>query len=209
MNVLVINRQYYVAITGMCGSGKTTVIHILDREGFFTKDYDLFSTKIIKESKEVHLKLCEIIGTCWWRDNKIDLKRIGKYFDNHVEKEKRFEAWYQPYLGEQIKNDILENDYQGICFFDVPFIEKKKIYDLFDEIWIVDTDVKLCCERIQNRNKYSYEKAKYLVSRSSPLGTNFGNTYIINNNFSKQGLKKQVMERALDACCRSWIKPII
>lgn len=193
---MVVNSRYYIAVTGASGSGKTTVLQMLKKRGFFTKDYDFFSVEIIKDSQAVHSKLFEFIGEKYWKNKNVDLKYVGEYFDKHEEEEKQFEAWYQPYLGERIRKDILENGYQGICFFDVPFLKEKNIFDLFDEIWIIETEFKLCCKRIQARNGYSDKKAMYLVKRSMPCEKNtFLNTYIIDNNFSEDNLETQLTNR--------------
>lgn len=190
------DKKYYVAITGASGSGKTSVLQMLKEMNFLTKDYDTFSVEVIKKSERVHLKLQEIIGEDFVPNGQVELKRIGEYFDNHCEAEKRFETWYQPYLGKQIRKDILKSNYQGVWFFDVPFLGEKEIADLFDEIWLIKTDFEVCCQRIQNRNGYSAKKAKYLVERLKVLSRcEETNVYCVSNNSSKIDLEKQVKNR--------------
>ena len=190
------DKKFYVAITGASGSGKTTVLKMLKEMNFLTKDYDTFSVEVIKKSERVHLKLQEIIGEDVVPNGQVELKRIGEYFDNHCEAEKEFETWYQPYLGEQIRKDILKRNYQGVCFFDVPFLGEKEIVDLFDEICLIKTDFEVCCQRIQNRNGYSVEKSQYLVERSSFVSEcDLANVCIISSNFSKDELERQIINK--------------
>lgn len=191
------DSRYYVAITGASGSGKTTILRILEKNGYFTKDYDLFSIGIVKKSQIVHSYLRKIMGDKYLTDRPIDLKQVGLYFEQHLEQEMAFERWYQPYLGEQIKKDILLSNYKGLCFFDVPFLKEKNISELFDEVWVVSTEKKLCIERVQARNGYDYDKADYLVERSIAIDENMDLKKIIidNNRVSLEQLEKKVIIR--------------
>lgn len=192
-----IDKHYYVAITGASGSGKSTILRILDRNNYFTMDYDAFSIRVINESKQVHTKLQEFVKDEFLQNGTIDLKTVGAYFDEHIDREMEFEAWYQPFLGNQIKKDVNLSNYQGICFFDVPLLREKGICDLFDEIWYISAKKDLCCKRIQQRNGYSYEKAMYLINRSSDLAEDtLFNVYVIDNNYSIDKLERNVISRA-------------
>ena len=54
-------KNYLVGITGITGSGKTTVSNILRDYGYTVLDIDDFSRKIIREEKIIAYKLKKII----------------------------------------------------------------------------------------------------------------------------------------------------
>lgn len=179
---------YYIAITGASGSGKTTILSILNKMGCFTKDYDKYSIDVILYSTCVQLKLKQMIDNEIILIKQVDLKKIGDYFETHRNEELLFENWYQPILGNYIKQDIISNSYGGLCFFDIPFLSKKQIIELFQEVWFVQSDFEICCERIIKRNGYSYEKSRYLVKRSFENIDNLTSDVIIIDN--NQGIKE-------------------
>lgn len=198
VNHLKDNKHFYVAITGVSGSGKSTILQILKKQNAIVKDYDDFSVSIVRTSKTVHSKLCELIGNDIVEKGNVNLKRIGTFFEGRPDLECEFEKWYQPYLGKHIYCDMMQVNYKGVYFFDVPFLHEKNLYHLFDEIWEIKAEKKICCERIRKRNNYSFEKAKYLVERSSPLDESEAyKTYYIDNNGTFAELEKQVVDRFL------------
>ena len=190
-------KRYFVAIVGTAGSGKTTVLQLLNNMGYTTKDYDTYSVDVIKSSRLVQSKLEEFLGQEIIHQGKIDMKRIGAYFDENMEQEIEFEKWYQPVLGHYIEQDILDNyqSYDEMVFFDVPFLKEKGIEVLFDEVWVIKSDWKTCCTRMQERNGYSYDKAKYLTTRfaQNEMG-DFSNMKLFNNDGSIESLKQQIEE---------------
>ena len=192
------NKHFYVAITGVSGSGKSTVLQILKDHNVMVKDYDTFSVNVVQNSQIVHSKLCELIGKDVVEMGDINLMKVGAFFDEHLDLEYEFEKWYQPYLGKCIYYDMVQADHKGICFFDVPFLGEKHLYHLFDEIWEIKAEKKICCERIQKRNNYSFEKAMYLVERSNALDESEAyKIYCIDNSGTLAELENQVVNRLL------------
>ena len=102
------NKHFYVAITGVSGSGKSTVLQMIKKQNITIKDYDDFSVNVVRNSPVVHSKLRELIGKDVVGKGNVNLKKIGEFFDEHLELECEFEKWYQPYLGKQIHSDMVQ-----------------------------------------------------------------------------------------------------
>ena len=187
-------KNYLVGITGITGSGKTTVSNILRDYGYTVLDIDDFSRKIIREEKIIAYKLKKIIKKEILYKGNIDYKKVGNIFDKYPHLENQFEEWFQIFLGNKIKEEILllKND-KIIYFFDIPFLYKKGIHNLFDYIWVIESKKDYCFQRIKLRNNYSDEKIINLIENSN-LGKNINekNITIIKNNSTIYELKSQI-----------------
>lgn len=163
----IINKKcYFIAITGEIGSGKTTVSNILRDYGYCVFDTDIFSKKVLMEDKSIVGIIENIVGQKISQNFKIDLKKIGKIFDENPKLEQKFEEWYQVFLGEKIKEKAFSFKNEKLVFFDIPMLEQKGISNTFDYLWIIDSKHGKCCERIKSRNNYSDEKIEYLIKNS-------------------------------------------
>ncbi|MDK0918373.1 dephospho-CoA kinase [Clostridium perfringens] len=187
-------KVYLVAITGVVGSGKTTVSNILRRLDYYVFDVDIFSRRILEENKKVIEVIEKIVGECVTINRKIDYKKVGKIFDENPKLEDKFELWYQPFLGGKLIEEVLSFDekYQ-IIFFDIPLLEKKCISHIFDCIWIINSKEAEYYNRVKNRNNYSNEKIKRLIESSQTCEDIISlNTKVIKNNSSIEELKKRI-----------------
>ena len=169
---------YIIGITGKSGSGKTTVANILKKYDFPVFDVDCYSKQFIKNNPIVFEHLNQFINI-----TALDFKKIGKFFDIYPDKEKEFNIWYQPFIGEKIKEYIFNARLlnSGLYFFDIPQVVQKEIIQFFDHIWLLETNDEICFERIKRRNKYSDKKIYSLIEDSSMTISSQSHTKIFNN----------------------------
>lgn len=189
------NRKYYfICITGTIGSGKTTVSNILREYGYFVFDVDLFSKRILTKDKSIMKIIEDLIDEKVSFNGKMDFKKVGQIFDMYPDLEKKFEEWYQVFLGNKIMaiKSSLRSE-KNIIFFDIPLLIQKGIVNKFDYLWIVECDEIKQYERIKNRNNYSNEKIKYLIQNSKIDKEKLLCNYkTIDNNYSITKLKRLV-----------------
>ena len=136
------SKKYVIAITGNIGSGKTTVAEILRNFGYSVLDVDIFSKEIIYNERSVKIFLSYLIDKKIGK--KLDYKKIGFFFEKNPDLEIIFENWYQIFLGIKLKEKINNLKNEQIYFFDIPLLQKKRIENLFDDIWIIESDLDKC-----------------------------------------------------------------
>lgn len=189
-----IERTYFIAITGMSGSGKTTVGNFLREKGCYVFDTDAFTREILKKDTIIVKIIENIVKETITKDGEIDYKKIGKIFDSNPKLENRFETWFQTYIGNKIleKSKDLQ-DKNTMIFFDIPLLKQKGILEIFDMLWIIETNAEVCYNRIRQRNGYSDQKIQYILTNSKLYKEYYQyNCIIINNNSSIENLKKIV-----------------
>lgn len=188
------NKKYVIAITGNIGSGKTTVAEILRNFGYSVLDVDIFSKEIIYNERSVKIFLSYLIDKKIGK--KLDYKEIGFFFEKNPDLEIIFENWYQIFLGIKLKEKINNLKNEQIYFFDIPLLQKKRIENLFDDIWIIESDLDKCYQRVKTRNNYSDDKIKRLIKESMMEKNNIKNNHlIIKNNGSIKELKKIIKQK--------------
>ena len=180
-------HSFFIAITGCIGSGKTTVANYLIENGYQVIMGDALSRQCLN-CPEVVQNIQDIVHSK--DDGKLDLKYIGSYFDKNPDDEIRFEQWFQPFLGRQIRSQIKKSNV-GFVFWDMPYLKQKSVEDLFDVVWVMKTDSEVCKRRVRKRNHYANSKINFMLAFSSAEYPS-DNTIEMDNNSDKQALFFQI-----------------
>lgn len=189
---------YFVGITGNSGCGKSTALKILREAGYRVMDFDSYSVQVIQEANNpVRKRLEEIMGDTVAEDGIIDFKKIGAYFDCHMEQEISFDSWYQEYLGKRIRCVLAQQFGEGTVFIDMPLVCQRKIAEVFNRIWLIKANLNTCHTRIRARNHYDDRKIEYLITRSIVSDEAFHQTVsIIRNDGTMEDYRSNILEAA-------------
>lgn len=181
-----------VGITGTIGSGKTTTSNILREKGYYVLDSDCFS-RIVLNEKETIKFIEDLIGEKIMVDSNIDYKKIGNIFDKAPDLEKKFEKWFQPFLGKKIIEKITLDRNSEIVFCDIPLLYQKGVEYFFDRIWLIESTKANCFQRVRKRNNYPAAKVFNLIENSKIPTKNLAKKYaIINNDNDIKNLKDNI-----------------
>lgn len=186
-----------IAITGCTGCGKSTVSSIVREFGYDVFDVDKLSKTLLYQSDKVLNKLKKIVPkNCI--ENKVNLKKIGNYFEKNPYDEEKFNIWYQKYIGYEIRKIIKESK-QEIVFWDIPLLDKMNIEELFDVIWVVEAKEESCFNRIKLRNQYEDLKILNLILRSKSCYENIQEKVIyIDNNGDICDLRRLIKKKLFE-----------
>jgi len=137
-----------IAITGSLGTGKSTILKILQNLGFSTFSCDEVVKNLYK-NPDIQKKIIEIFGKKILSiDGKLNKKKIlEKILEDNKLKEK-LESLFHPLVKEKLLEFIRERKEEKIIFAEVPLLFEAGWEDLFDEIWVITCSLLTQKERI-------------------------------------------------------------
>ena len=127
-----------IAITGSLGTGKSTILKILQNLGFSTFSCDEVVKNLYKDP-DIQKKIIEIFGKeiLSIDGRKLNKRKIlEKILENNKLKEK-LESLFHPLVKEKLLEFIRERKEEKIIFAEVPLLFEVGWEDLFDEIWVI------------------------------------------------------------------------
>lgn len=190
-----------IGITGIAGSGKTTLKKILEKYDYQVYDVDDFVKDIYK--KRNYKKIREEIAKLFPECTKVTPKRIFLnkkcireiIFDNE-KKRKLLEEIIHPIVIKKIKN-IIKKTKGGNkkIFIIVPLLYEANLEYLFDEVWLVYVPINIAVNRLVNRDKIDEELALRIINSQQPqtIKAKKSNKIIINDSTIEE-LEKQVLK---------------
>jgi dephospho-CoA kinase len=180
-----------IGITGILGSGKTTVSKILKKMGFKVISCDEIVHKLLNR-KDIIKKFKKIFGTEVVKNNKIDRKKAREIIFKNSKKKEKIEKILHPEVFKKIKKEILDiKNKKGIIFIEIPLLFETKSEYLFDKIMVVSAPKKEIKERL--RNRYSEEEIKNIWKSQIPLSYKEKKAdYIIDNSGSILETEKKI-----------------
>lgn len=137
-----------IAITGNIGTGKSTVLKILQDLGFLTFSCDSV-VKELYEDPEIKKRVVDIFGKEILESyGKLNKRKILEKISENQELKKKLEDLFHPLVKEKLLEFIKINEGEKVLFFEIPLLFEVGWEDLFDEVWVVSCSEKVQKERI-------------------------------------------------------------
>ncbi len=184
-------KSLIVGITGILGSGKTTVGEILKKEGFSVISCDEIVDCLLNK-KNIIKEVGKIFGKSVIVNEKLDRKKIRKIIFENPQKKTELEKLIHPLVFEKIKEKILDTKKNGgIIFIEIPLLFETKSEFLFDKIVVVSAPQKEIKNRL--KGKYSEEEIERIWKNQFPISWKKKKSdYIIDNSGSILNTEKKV-----------------
>ena len=183
-----------VAVTGGIGSGKTSVIEILNGKGYRTFNCDESASKALKD-RAVIKKIRKyfpfaVKGVLF---PKVDRKLLAERVFSNEESRKTLEMITHPYIvGDVIKS---AEKCEGVSFIEVPLLFEGGYQNLFDKTVVVVRDKE---ERIKSVIERSNLTKEEVIARMNAQvdydEIDLSKHIVINNDGSKETLLEQIKE---------------
>ena len=181
-----------IVITGVIGSGKSTVVNLLRVYGFSIIDADEIAHRALDESID---EIKSEFGSEFIKDNKVDRKSLGSLIFSDSKAKKKLENILHPLIKEQIFAEASKLESSNYPYFiDLPlYFEKSPVYDEFQSVCVVYAPEQICLKRIIERNNLDFNEAKLrLESQISIEKKREIATYIIDNSSDLKHLNLEV-----------------
>ncbi|WP_096021542.1 dephospho-CoA kinase [Campylobacter lanienae] len=181
-----------IVITGVIGSGKSTVVNLLRVYGFSIIDADEIAHRVLDESID---EIKSEFGSEFIKDNKVDRKSLGSLIFSDSKAKTKLENILHPLIKEQIFAEASKLESSNYPYFiDLPlYFEKSPVYDEFQSVCVVYAPEQICLKRIIERNNLDFNEARLrLESQISIEKKREIATYIIDNSSDLKHLNLEV-----------------
>jgi dephospho-CoA kinase len=190
-----------IGITGIAGSGKTTLKKILEKHDYQVYDVDDFVKDIYKKRnyKKIREEIAKLFPECTKNTAKrifLNRKCLREIIFNNEKKRKLLEEIIHPIVIKKIKN-IIKKTKRGDkkIFIILPLLYEANLEYLFDEVWLVYVPINIAVNRLVNRDKIDEELALRIINSQQPqtIKAKKANKIIINDSTIEE-LEKQVLK---------------
>ena len=185
-----------IGLTGGIGSGKSAAARILGTLGAGLIDADLVGHASYRAGTEGFDKVIEAFGDdLIGSDGEIDRKKLGPIVFSEPGNLTRLNEILHPIIYSMIKTELnnMENSGEKVAVVEAAILIEANWQDLFDELWVVDTDKEEVIRRLIDRNNVTRDQA--LERIESQIGREERNGYadaIIKNNAGLLELEKNI-----------------
>ena len=144
-----------LGITGNIGTGKSSVLDILKNKGIQTFDLDNVAKNLYKSNISINKKVLDVFPSVSSAENQINTKKLGDLVFNNKDKLNILQKIIWPEVEKFIKDKI---DFsQDLIVFEGAVIIEAGWHKLFDNIWLISTEVELSKKRVMKQRNISEE----------------------------------------------------
>lgn len=180
-----------IAITGIIGSGKSTVLSVLQSIGEYTLSCDEINRELLYN--EEYLKGLEILFPKAFTSGKLDKSVIRNAIFHNEEEREKLNSYAHKKIKEKLIEEI-EKSPSSRVFVEIPLLNQVDFIDLFDEIWVIKATENVRIERIIKRDNISKEEAISKIKTQNELFDFKQKTIYIYNDTNTQNLAKEIRE---------------
>ena len=182
-----------VGITGIIGSGKTTVSNMLSQEGIPVIDLDRLG-KEVTDYDDVIRDIQEVFGAEYIVNNKVDIAKLRKIAFVDVETRKKLESIIHPRARVELWKKIEQHRAMGapVVVVDAPLLYETGLYKSLDKVVVVSADMDKIRERLKLRGMDEEDTDRRLPHQIPLANKEKMADYILYNNGLEEDLRKEL-----------------
>jgi dephospho-CoA kinase len=182
-----------IGLTGIMGSGKSTVAALLRKRGYEIIDLDALARDSLNW-KETQDDIRNNFGKDYIINDKVDVERLRLLVFTKSEELKRLEKIVHPRVHQEVVRRLVELEKEGrsAVVLDHPLLFETGFQDKVDVTVVVTTDMETIGERLKGRG-VDTDDMKRRLAFQIPLGKKEQMAdYVIDNNGTEDRLREQV-----------------
>ena len=190
--------KYAIALTGGIATGKSTVIDLLEHNGFHVIDADKIAHEVLDEEYEA---VATMFGETFVKNGKVDRKALGSVVFSDQQKRKALEALLHPTIYRKIAEASEKLDKRAEPYIvDIPLFYEGGRYAI-ENVVVVYATQEQQLERLMSRDAFSKEEALSRIGSQIDIEDKRDNaTYVIDNSgnlkqleFETERVKKEIL----------------
>lgn len=183
------------AITGVIGSGKSTLSAILRRQGYAVADCDAISRQIMQPGQIGYQRCIEAFGSEILTDQgQIDRAALAALVFQAEDLRLKLEAITHPLILDELNRQAQACE-QPLWFAEVPLVFEADMDNQFDEIITVSAPLEMILQRLQEGRGISRAQAELrLAAQMSQEEKIRRSTCVIVNDGNLEAMERQILK---------------
>jgi len=183
-----------IGVTGITGSGTSTVSAILKEHGGFVINADKLAHDVMRKGEAAYEKIVSHFGTDILSSNgEVNRKALGALVFGNTKKLSILESIIHPEVIAKTHELLRHTTGHPFSVIDAPLLIESEMHKICNSVWLITAPDDIRIKRIMSRDGIDYQTAiRRLDSRT---GDDFLRRYaslVINNNADLASLKSEV-----------------
>lgn len=186
-----------IALTGVIGAGKSTVIQTLQEAGIIVLDADQINHELMEPGNTIYDDIIHAFGNeILDEEHRIDRKKLSDFIFANTEKKEQLEAISHPRIRDEIMRRLREHESEVMVAVEVPLLFEVNWESYFDEIWVIACDEERLLKRLIQYRGFQREDALKRLHQQMDQDEKIKRAdVVLYNNGSIEDLKQQVRKR--------------
>lgn len=182
-----------IALSGVMGAGKSSVIAVLKEAGIPVFDCDEINAQLLRPEEAGHAALLERYGSRFIdAKGEIDRQALSDHMFETTEGRREVEAILHPLIKQRLQEEMARCGSE-IAVAEVPLLFECGWQDAFDETWVVAADEDILIARLKGRGVSEQEARRRLAAQMSQEEKIALCDVVLYNNADRESLKRQVL----------------
>lgn len=182
-----------IALSGVMGAGKSSVIAVLKEAGIPVFDCDEINAQLLRPEEAGHAALLERYGSRFIdAKGEIDRQALSDHMFETTEGRREVEAILHPLIKQRLQEEMAHCGSET-AVAEVPLLFECGWQDAFDETWVVAADEDILIARLKGRGVSEQEARRRLAAQMSQEEKIALCDVVLYNNADRESLKRQVL----------------